>query len=541
MGTPAKPIPTISAPFESIAGAEKLLDATFQIYARKFGIRVLEGYGATECSPVVCINSLLEPRVGAVGKFLPGMEWRIEPMEGVPEGGRLFVRGPNVMKGYLNPDSNAKFQSLGGWYDTGDIVRVDKDGYAYILGRLKRFAKISGEMVSLTAIEDALAGAFPKFGLRCQLAVVAFPDEDKGERLVAVTNEPKLQLDDLRAVIKGKGFSNLCVPRELRAVREIPSWGRARSITANSSPNSKPRKPRRHDSTPSPNPVAHRPRGDVRGVGIGLPGGSGPPPQHPPPMKPLRPYTLLRAAAALFVLAAGLLLARQVFFHGPFRNPAPLPAEPIIDLHCHAAGIGAGNSGCFLSPRMRSNFRFRIYLDAFGVTEADLIEHGDLFLLQKALPRHRRQPTPRGRGLFALDGVVDDAGRLDTNRTEVYIPNDYMAVVTRQFTNLLFGASIHPRRPDAIARLDQAVEQGAVLVKWISLDHGYRSRRSTLHPVLPTPRPPRHSPPLPTPAPNAHSRVPPMPSPIPIACDFPWNRAWWSSPDTSRAEAKPRA
>lgn len=208
-----------------IAGAEKLLDATFQTYARKFGVRVLEGYGATECSPVVCINSLLEPRVGAVGKFLPGMEWRLEPMEGVPEGGRLFVRGPNVMKGYLNPDANAAFQALGGWYDTGDIVRVDPEGYAYILGRLKRFAKISGEMVSLTAIEDALAGAFPQFGLRCQLAVVAVPDEDKGERLIAVSNEPKLQLEDLRAVIKGKGFSNLCVPRELRAVKEIPKLG----------------------------------------------------------------------------------------------------------------------------------------------------------------------------------------------------------------------------------------------------------------------------------------------------------------------------
>jgi len=208
-----------------VAGAEKLLDATFQTYARKFGIRVLEGYGATECSPVICINSLLEPRVGAVGKFLPGIEWRLEPMDGVPEGGRLLVRGPNVMKGYLNPDANAKFQALGGWYDTGDILKIDKDGYAYVLGRLKRFAKISGEMVSLTAIEDALAGAFPQYGLRCQLAVVAVPDEDKGERLIAVSNEPRLQLDDLRAVIKGKGFSNLCVPRELRHVKEIPKLG----------------------------------------------------------------------------------------------------------------------------------------------------------------------------------------------------------------------------------------------------------------------------------------------------------------------------
>ncbi len=208
-----------------VAGAEKLQDATFQAYARKFGVRILEGYGATECSPVVCLNSLLEPRVGSVGRFMPGMEWRLEPMPGVPEGGRLFVRGPNVMKGYLNADANAAFQALGGWYDTGDIVNVDVDGFGFVLGRLKRFAKISGEMVSLTAVEDALAGAFPQFGQRCQIAVVALPDENKGERLLAATNEAKLQMEDLRAVIKGKGFSNLCVPREVRFVKEIPKLG----------------------------------------------------------------------------------------------------------------------------------------------------------------------------------------------------------------------------------------------------------------------------------------------------------------------------
>ena len=208
-----------------VAGAEKLQDATFQTYARKFGLRILEGYGATECSPVVSINSLLEPRVGSVGRFMPGMEWKLETMDGVPEGGRLLVRGPNVMKGYLNPDSNATFQALGGWYDTGDIVKVDAEGYAYVLGRLKRFAKISGEMVSLTAVEDALAGAFPDFGLRCQIAVIALPDADKGERLVAAANEARLRVEDLRAVIKAKGFSNLCVPRELRFVKEIPKLG----------------------------------------------------------------------------------------------------------------------------------------------------------------------------------------------------------------------------------------------------------------------------------------------------------------------------
>jgi acyl-[acyl-carrier-protein]-phospholipid O-acyltransferase/long-chain-fatty-acid--[acyl-carrier-protein] ligase len=208
-----------------VAGAEKLQDATFQTYTRKFGVRILEGYGATECSPVVCINSLLEPRTGSVGRFLPGVEWKIETLDGVPEGGRLFVRGPNIMKGYLNADANEKFLALGGWYDTGDIVKVDAEGYAHVLGRLKRFAKISGEMVSLTAVEDALAGAFPQFGQRCQVAVVAVPDEDKGEKLIAASNESKLLLEDLRAVIKGKGFSNLCVPRELRFVKEIPKLG----------------------------------------------------------------------------------------------------------------------------------------------------------------------------------------------------------------------------------------------------------------------------------------------------------------------------
>src|SRR5205085_6122952 len=103
--------------------------------------------------------------------------------------GRLFVRGPNIMRGYLNPEANAKFQALGGWYDTGDIVKVDAEGFIFIQGRLKRFAKVSGEMVSLTAVEDALAGAFAQYGLRFTVAIVARLDEAKGEKLIAVTNE----------------------------------------------------------------------------------------------------------------------------------------------------------------------------------------------------------------------------------------------------------------------------------------------------------------------------------------------------------------
>jgi acyl-[acyl-carrier-protein]-phospholipid O-acyltransferase / long-chain-fatty-acid--[acyl-carrier-protein] ligase len=207
------------------AGAEKLQQATAETWAQRFGVRVLEGYGATECSPCVSVCTPLEPRHGSAGRFMPGMEWKLEPVEGVAEGGRLFVRGPNIMRGYLNADANAQFQSLGGWYDTGDIVRVDREGFIYIQGRLKRFAKVSGEMVSLTAVEDALAGAFPDFGLRCQIAVVAVPDEERGEELIAVTNEPKLTLDQVRAAVRAKGLPNIAVPRELKQVPEIPKLG----------------------------------------------------------------------------------------------------------------------------------------------------------------------------------------------------------------------------------------------------------------------------------------------------------------------------
>jgi acyl-[acyl-carrier-protein]-phospholipid O-acyltransferase / long-chain-fatty-acid--[acyl-carrier-protein] ligase len=208
-----------------MAGAEKVQSATLETWARKFGVRILEGYGATECSPIISLNTRMEPGVGTAGRLLPGMEARLERVEGVPDGGRLLVRGPNVMKGYLNPDANARFQSLEGWYDTGDIVFLDTDGFVHIRGRLKRFAKISGEMVSLTAVEDALAGEFKHHGLRCEIVIITRPDEDRGEILVAVTNDPHVQLADVRAVIRAKGLNNISAPRELRLVRSIPKLG----------------------------------------------------------------------------------------------------------------------------------------------------------------------------------------------------------------------------------------------------------------------------------------------------------------------------
>lgn len=207
------------------AGAEKLQTATADIWARVFGVRILEGYGATECSPTVSVNTALHPRFGSAGKLLPGMEYRLEPVPGVEVGGRLRVRGPNVMKGYLNAEANAAFQALGGWYDTGDIVTVDEDGFITIQGRAKRFAKVSGEMVSLTAVEEALAGAFPQLGPKVEVAVVTRPDERKGEALVAVTNDSRLTLELVRAVLHEQGFTPLAWPRKVVVVRRLPKLG----------------------------------------------------------------------------------------------------------------------------------------------------------------------------------------------------------------------------------------------------------------------------------------------------------------------------
>src|SRR6185369_834896 len=165
------------------------------------------------------------------GQVLPGIDYKLETVEGISDGaaqgevGRLLVRGPNVMRGYLNPVANERFKALGGWYDTGDIARIDPDRFVYILGRLKRFAKVSGEMVSLTAVEEALANAFPEYGLKFAIAVVARPDEAKGEKLIAVSNEPRLTLEQIRQAIRNRGLGNLAMPREVRHLHEIPKLG----------------------------------------------------------------------------------------------------------------------------------------------------------------------------------------------------------------------------------------------------------------------------------------------------------------------------
>lgn len=207
------------------AGAEKLQQVTADTWARRFGIRVLEGYGATECSPVVTVNTAIHPQFGSAGRLLPGVEYKLDPVPGVADGGRLLVRGPNIMLGYLNAEPDAQFKALGGWYDTGDIVGVNRLRYVSIRGRLKRFAKVSGEMVSLTAVEEALAGAFPQHGRTCSVVIVTRPDEKKGEALIAVSNSPSLTLAEVREAILAKGLTALAVPRELKYLSRIPVLG----------------------------------------------------------------------------------------------------------------------------------------------------------------------------------------------------------------------------------------------------------------------------------------------------------------------------
>ncbi|RNC67986.1 MAG: metal-dependent hydrolase [Desulfuromonadales bacterium] len=139
----------------------------------------------------------------------------------------------------------------------------------------------------------------------------------------------------------------------------------------------------------------------------------------------------------------------------------------VIDIHCHTAGIGAGGSGCFISPRMRKSWKYRFYLSSFGVTDTELQREGDGLVLQRVSEGLAASTRVQAAVVLALDGVVDSRGELDRERTELYIPNEFLADQCRRYPNLLFGASVNPLRPDALERLSAAAEAGAVLVKWL--------------------------------------------------------------------------
>ena len=208
-----------------VAGAEKLSEDVRRVWIEKFGIRVLEGYGVTECAPVIAVNVPMACRIGSVGQIAPGMQYELEPVPGIEDAGVLHVSGPNVMKGYLlyeKPGVIQPPQSIHeGWYSTGDIVHVDEDDFIHIRGRVKRFAKIAGEMISLEVVERIAADASPGF----VHAASTRADAAKGEALVLFTTDPGLKREQLQAAAKKAGAPELAVPRVIQVLEEIPLLG----------------------------------------------------------------------------------------------------------------------------------------------------------------------------------------------------------------------------------------------------------------------------------------------------------------------------
>ena len=205
-----------------VAGAEPIKESTRRIYLEKFGMRILEGYGVTETSPVLALNTPMFNKFDTVGRLLPGMEAKLEKVEGVEQGGRLFVKGPNVMLGYLRADKTGVLEPPpGGWYDTGDIVTIDEQDFIAIKGRAKRFAKVGGEMISLAAVEMLAAELWPHY----ITAVAAVPDARKGERLIMVTTKHGATRAEFQAYARSKHASELMFPSEIVVLDKLPLLG----------------------------------------------------------------------------------------------------------------------------------------------------------------------------------------------------------------------------------------------------------------------------------------------------------------------------
>ncbi|HEY2071710.1 MAG TPA: AMP-binding protein [Rhizomicrobium sp.] len=206
----------------AVCGAERLRDETRALLRKKYSIELLEGYGVTEAAPVVAANQPGANRPGTVGRLMQGMEARTEPVEGIPNAGRLFVKGPNVMLGYIKADNPGVIQPPpGGWHDTGDVVAIDDEGYIAIRGRLKRFAKIGGEIVSLAVVESIASALWPDYAH----AAIAVPDARKGEQVVLVTTMKGANRLDLIGWANNHGVPELAVPRRIVEVDDVPVLG----------------------------------------------------------------------------------------------------------------------------------------------------------------------------------------------------------------------------------------------------------------------------------------------------------------------------
>ena len=205
-----------------VAGAEKLNDEVRKVYHEKFGIRILEGYGATECAPVISANTPMANKHGSVGQIFPGIENKLEPVPGIENGGVLHVKGDNIMQGYyLYDEPGVLVPPKDGWYNTGDVVEIDKEGFIHIKGRVKRFAKVAGEMVSLETVEKIANTASSEH----QHAATTEVDPNRGENIVLFTTDAKLKRDDLQMVARNLGAPEIAIARKLIHVEEIPLLG----------------------------------------------------------------------------------------------------------------------------------------------------------------------------------------------------------------------------------------------------------------------------------------------------------------------------
>jgi len=206
----------------AVCGAERVRDETRQIVRRKYNIEILEGYGVTETAPVAAANQPGANRSGTVGRLVAGMEMKLEPVEGIPGAGRLFLKGPNVMLGYISPEAPGVIAPPpSGWHDTGDVVSVDEDGYITIRGRMKRFAKIGGEMISLAVVENCASALWPDN----MHAAVAVPDGRKGEQIILITDGREANRSDFIGWVRNHGVSELAVPRQVLTLDAIPLLG----------------------------------------------------------------------------------------------------------------------------------------------------------------------------------------------------------------------------------------------------------------------------------------------------------------------------
>ncbi|CAI9005245.1 fused 2-acylglycerophospho-ethanolamine acyltransferase/acyl-acyl carrier protein synthetase [Brevibacillus sp. IT-7CA2] len=201
------------------AGAEKLKDDVRKLWMEKFGVRIFEGYGATETAPILSLNTPLANKPGTVGRLMPGMSAKLEAVEGIDAGGELLVKGPNVMKGYMIHGKG--FVPAEEWYHTGDLVTADKDGFLSIQSRLKRFAKIGGEMVSLNLVEELAMQCFGHSGF----AAITVNDQRKGERVLLFTTDESVQLSQLRAYLTEKQYSPLLIPGTMQVIKALPLLG----------------------------------------------------------------------------------------------------------------------------------------------------------------------------------------------------------------------------------------------------------------------------------------------------------------------------